>query len=78
MSASQKARASVGICPFCGVATAVNHETQEGCIAALHAEIGRMRGILATVKPAGLRDVVTEEDAPPTSVRLSLAEHKRP
>ncbi len=36
-------------CPFCGVATDVPHERQEGCIEALHAEIVRMRGILAHV-----------------------------
>ena len=33
-------------CPFCGVATEVPHETQEGCIQALHAEIARMRAVL--------------------------------
>jgi hypothetical protein len=40
-----------GSCPFCGVPTKVPHETQEGCIAALHQEIGRMRDILANSKP---------------------------
>ena len=30
-------------CPFCGVGTDLPHETQEACIAALHAEIARMR-----------------------------------
>lgn len=33
-------------CPFCGVETEVPHETQEGCIDALHAEIARMRAEL--------------------------------
>lgn len=33
-------------CPFCGVETEVPHETQEGCIEALHAEIARMRAVL--------------------------------
>lgn len=33
-------------CPFCGVATEAPHETQEGCIQALHAEIARMRAVL--------------------------------
>jgi hypothetical protein len=37
-------------CPFCGVATEVPHETQEGCIEALHEEIGRMRAILQHVR----------------------------
>ena len=39
-------------CPFCGVPSEVPHETQEGRIAALQAEIGRVRGILSTLKPA--------------------------
>ena len=38
-------------CPFCGVATDVPHETQEGCIQALHVEITRMRGILDHLRP---------------------------
>jgi len=40
------------ICPFCGVHTDTAHETQEGCIAALQAEIARMRGVLAYVRSA--------------------------
>jgi hypothetical protein len=36
-------------CPFCGVATDTPHETQEGCISALNAEIARMRAILEHV-----------------------------
>jgi hypothetical protein len=44
----------VRACPFCGVATDVPHETQEGCIEALQAEIDRMRGILRHVKGPGL------------------------
>lgn len=37
-------------CPFCGVASEVPHETQEACIQALHAEIGRMRAVLEHVR----------------------------
>jgi hypothetical protein len=40
-------------CPFCGVATDVPHETQAGCIEALHVEIARMRGILDHLRPVG-------------------------
>ena len=39
------------MCPFCGLATDVPHETQEGCIEALHVEITRMRGILDHLRP---------------------------
>lgn len=39
-----------GTCPFCGVATDVPHETQEGCIEALQAEINRVREILQHVR----------------------------
>lgn len=41
-------------CPFCGLSSDVSHESQEGCIAALNAEISRMRDILKRLKPAGL------------------------
>ena len=41
------------VCPFCGVTTDVPHETQEGCIEALHAEIARMRELLEYVKVPG-------------------------
>lgn len=34
------------VCPFCGIVTEQPHETQEICIAALHAEIARMRELL--------------------------------
>jgi hypothetical protein len=37
-------------CPFCGVVTEVPHETQEGCIEALHKEIARVREILELVR----------------------------
>jgi hypothetical protein len=48
------ARYPVRACPFCGIVTDVPHETQEGCIEALQAEIARMRGILQHVKGPGL------------------------
>jgi hypothetical protein len=38
-------------CPFCGLAADVPHETQEGCIEALQAEISRVRGILNHLHP---------------------------
>lgn len=41
-------------CPFCGVETEVPHETQQGCIEALHAEIARMREILSRVYSAAV------------------------
>ena len=41
------------VCPFCGIATDVPHESQEGCIAALHGEIARMRQVLDHVKTVG-------------------------
>ena len=39
------------VCPFCGLCTDVPHETQRGCIDALHAEIARMRDLLDAVRP---------------------------
>jgi hypothetical protein len=41
------------VCPFCGIATDVPHESQEGCIAALHGEIARMRQVLDHVRTFG-------------------------
>ena len=52
-------------CPFCGVITEIPHETQEGCIEALHAEIARMRNVLSHVHstqvPQPREDSVEEE-----------------
>ena len=59
-------------CPFCGLVDGVPHETQEGCIAALQTEIGRMRGILAHLTPAGARVAETPEEDPPVPIRLAL------
>jgi hypothetical protein len=50
----------VTACPFCGVATDVPHEKQELCIAALHAEIARMRDLVRRVKdPPWPQELVT-------------------
>jgi hypothetical protein len=51
MSGLPKVQGSVRACPFCGVTTEVPHETQEGCIEALHHEIARVRQILESVRP---------------------------
>ncbi len=40
---------SVIICPFCGMATEVPHDTQEACIHALQQEIQRTRKVLQQV-----------------------------
>ena len=72
MSALPKVSA-VTPCPFCGVLAGVPHETQEGCIAALHTEIIRMRAILANLKPTGVRRLADDQDNdPPVAIRLSL------
>jgi hypothetical protein len=50
-------------CPYCGVSTDVAHETQEACIAALRAEISRVREILNHVRSAAVpRPVEIRED----------------
>ena len=53
LTGSIQAQLSARACPFCGVATDVPHETQAGCIEALHVEIARMRGILNHLRPVG-------------------------
>jgi len=50
-------------CPFCGLATDVPHNTQEGCIEALQAEIARIRHVLEHVTPAEPRPPVPPEEA---------------
>ena len=52
-------------CPFCGIATDLPHETQEGCIAALHGEIARMRQVLSQVKAGGPQLPEREDDREP-------------
>ncbi len=72
MSGMQKP-GPTGACPFCGVATSVPHETQEACITALHTEIGRMRAILSTLRPAGVtRPTEDPQNSAAASVRLAL------
>jgi hypothetical protein len=55
-------------CPFCGIVTDAPHETQEGCIEALHEEIARMRTVLDHVRSAAvphLPDPEEEDDHEP-------------
>ena len=72
MSALPNVPAPPRLCPFCGVIAGVPHETQEGCIAALHSEIGRMRGILANLRPTGVRPLDEPAEEPPLAIRLAL------
>ena len=73
MSALLKDSSPIRSCPFCGVTSGAPHETQEGCIAALHTEIGRMRDILANLKPAGVRRLAEEpEGNAAAKIRLAL------
>lgn len=72
MSGEPKLSAT-GACPFCGVAAPVPHETQEGCIEALHSEIGRMRDVLAALRPAGTDPLAEVSDTPAAAaIRLLL------
>ena len=73
MSGMPNLPGAAGACPFCGVATPVPHETQQACISALHTEILRMRGILATLRPTGVSGPVEDPDnSAPATVRLVL------
>ena len=69
---SGKPKVLAGACPFCGVATPVPHETQAACIAALHSEIGRVRHILAALRPAGADPQNVSDDPHPEPIRTSL------
>ena len=72
MSGQPKPLLPVGICPFCGLAADVSHETQEGCIAALHEEIARMRNILANARPTRTPQEPDDRDSPARHARLAL------
>lgn len=50
------------ICPFCGMATDVPHETQEGCIEALQAEVDRTRRVLENVTEPLPAPAIAPED----------------
>ena len=49
-------------CPYCGVSTDGAHETQEACIAALRAEISRVRDVLNRVRSAAVPGAVDRPD----------------
>lgn len=52
------------LCPFCGMATDVPHESQDGCIAALQAEIARTRQILQNVtEPLRAPAIASDDEA---------------
>ena len=50
------------VCPFCGLATDVPHETQQSCIDALHAEIARTRRVLERVTEPLRPPRIAEDD----------------
>lgn len=52
------------LCPFCGMATDVPHESQQGCIAALNAEIARTRQILENVTEPLRAPLIAEDEEP--------------
>lgn len=55
-------------CPFCGVLTDSPHESQQGCLTALAAEISRLRAVLDQVQstrvPAPRSEPRPEDDEP--------------
>ena len=55
-------------CPFCGVVSETPHDTQEGCIEALHAEIARIRGVLSHVQSVEVPAPADEEADPESDV----------
>ncbi len=52
----------MSICPFCGLIAEAPHETQEGCIEALNAEIAKMRAVLQQVRSAAVPGPLPQED----------------
>ena len=64
-----------GTCQFCGMAVSIPHETQAACIAALHAEIGRTRDVLASLRPTAVPGEAAEDGDHPSSIRLGHSDH---
>ena len=52
-------------CPYCGVSTDVAHETQEVCIAALRAEITRVREVLNHVRSVSVPGASDRDETAP-------------
>jgi hypothetical protein len=61
MNAPFHVATQVRVCPFCGLSTETPHETQATCIAALQAEVARMRELLDHLKPAGAAPTLSAE-----------------
>jgi hypothetical protein len=55
------------VCPFCGIMTETPHENQLGCLAALAAEIARLRRVLEHSEPVTVSGPATEPDEPDSS-----------
>jgi len=54
----------MSLCPFCGVVTETPHESQQGCLAALAAEIARLRGVLDHVQSTKVPTPAPDGDQP--------------
>ena len=59
----------MSVCPFCGVVTESPHETQQGCLDALQAEITRLRSVLEHVQSAGVQAPKDPSDLPKDAPR---------
>ena len=60
----------MAVCPFCGIVTETPHESQQGCLAALAAEIARLRRVLEHSQSAAVpvpSDPPDGEDPPDDS-----------
>jgi hypothetical protein len=65
-------------CPFCGVQTDAPHESQEACIAALHAEIDRVRLVVDCVRSAVVPEPPEAVDEPPSPLAPEFGEDQEP
>jgi len=54
----------MSLCPFCGVVTETPHESQQGCLTALAAEIARLREVLDHVQSTRVPGPPREVDEP--------------
>ena len=57
-------RCPVAVCPFCGLVVEAPHESQQVCLAALTAEIARLRSVLEQSEPVTVPEPPDDDEDP--------------
>lgn len=65
-------------CPFCGIVSDGPHESQEACIAALHAEIERVRLVVDSLQNAAVPGPAEPAGDPFSPAPLDVVDDEEP